>query len=122
MNRACQEEKHVNGDRVLTHITRSSNRHSMRISPLVALDGGIEGEVLPSTDLRPQDVKLGAHPQALPDARHICEDGRPIDARIAARWPQHARQNRYRRRLAGAVVPCTAQNNQSRHYQKKSLP
>lgn len=85
----------------------------MRVVPPVALDGGIERKVLAHADLRPQDVELGAHPQALPDARHVCQDGRPVHARIPACRRQHACQDGDRRRLAGPVVPCMPQKMDS---------
>ncbi len=50
-----------------------------------ALDGCIQHEVLLDGDLRPQDVKLGAHAQVLPDGCHVVFDAQAIDDGIACR-------------------------------------
>lgn len=44
-------------------------------SPGVAADGGKQLQVLPHRQLRPQHIKLGAHPQAGADGGQVAQNG-----------------------------------------------
>lgn len=99
---------------ILTDILRSSDSHSACIAAAVSLDCSIQGEVLTRSDLWPQDIELGAHAQALPDARHVREDGRPVYGCVAARRCQHACQDGDGCSLARTVVTCVCRRRNSR--------
>ena len=53
-----------------------------------ALDGGVQHEVLPHRDLWPQDVKLRAHAQVLPDGGHVGLDAQAADDGITCQVHQ----------------------------------
>ena len=57
----------------LTNVASSSLRDSARICLAVALDFCIERQVLPDSDLRPQDIKLGADAQAASNSTSVLQ-------------------------------------------------
>jgi hypothetical protein len=61
------------------HLSSSGLSQAPRLVPARALDGGIQLQVLPDSDVRPQDVELGAHAQVAPDGWHVAEDGAAVD-------------------------------------------
>eukprot|EP00951_Prasinocladus_malaysianus_P018809 scaffold151134_cov50-Prasinocladus_malaysianus.AAC.2 len=61
--------------------------------PSKALDAGVEPEVVPDSHGRPQDVKLGAQAQALPDGPHVAVHPAPVDDRDAGRGGEHPGQD-----------------------------